>query len=449
MRGLQLIQSIQQSSHTYLTFTLYSTGVTREKIVSRSRAQIRDTSRTQEEKIGMVLMDLDRTREEIGEKKLDGLIASSQANFYYTTGFQPPLPGRPGFTIIPASPKEEPAMLVATFNKRVGDYFSPQMDIRSYPIWIEIVEVEHILQNKVKADEKPAQFDLREIYTRLAAILREKGLQKGTVGIEKQSYTSQGYSLLRESAPEVNFVDAEPLFWDLRSVKTAEEIKILTTAARITELGVKAMTDDQVEGATIGELYHRYKTGVMSGLNKETAMSFELSRAMISAGDHFLSVRKEDYRIPRGQTIYCDAGITFQGYVSDMGRTFVVGKPNDLQKKIFGAIKAGYDAALKRLGPGVRMKEIFEAAVEATRKAGLEWYTRGHMGHALGVAPGAEQPPFISATEERVFQPNMVICLEAPLYVAGLGGFQVEDEIVITQNGYEFLTTLPREMREV
>jgi Xaa-Pro aminopeptidase len=71
------------------------------------------------------------------------------------------------------------------------------------------------------------------------------------------------------------------------------------------------------------------------------------------------------------------------------------------------------------------------------------------MGHAGGVAPGAEQPPFISATEERVFEPGMVICVESPLYVNGLGGFQVEDEIVITKNGIEVLNAFPRDMVEV
>jgi Xaa-Pro aminopeptidase len=259
----------------------------------------------------------------------------------------------------------------------------------------------------------------------------------------------KAYSFLEELNPKTKFVDAEALFWDLRSIKTPEEIQILKSALQITEMGLKAMVEGKVEGATIGELYYRYKMGVMRGLNKENAMGFEMSRAMISAGDHFASVRKQDYKISKGQSIYFDGGITLHGYLSDMGRTLVVGKPNDLQKKIFKALKAGYDAALEKLGPGVKMREIFEIAVEATRKSGLDWYTRGHMGHAVGVAPGAEQPPFISATEERVFEPGMVICVESPLYVNGLGGFQVEDEIVITKNGIEVLNAFPRDMVEV
>ena len=95
------------------------------------------------------------------------------------------------------------------------------------------------------------------------------------------------------------------------------------------------------------------------------------------------------------------------------------------------------------------MKEIFELALSTARRWGLDWYSRGHMGHTIGPGPRGEQPPFISAAEEGVFEPNMVICLEAPLYVGGLGGFQIEEKILITENGYEFLITLPREMMEI
>jgi len=397
----------------------------------------------------MPQMDLNRARKEMVKRGFDGLIAMTAPNFYYTTGFMPPLPGRPGFCVISTDPTVEPTMLFATFNEKVAKHISSQKEVRTYPIWIEIVEMQDIIENKIERQEKPAQFDFKEIYNRLAKILKDKGLQGKTIGIEKDSYMPKAYSFLEKSNPKTKFVDAEALFWDLRSIKTPEEIQILKSALQITEMGLKAMVEGKVEGVTIGELYYRYKMGVMQGLNKENAMGFEMSRAMISAGDHFASVRKQDYKISKGQSIYFDGGITLQGYLSDMGRTLVVGKPNDLQKKIFKALKAGYDAALERLGPGVRMREIFKIAVEATRKSGLSWYTRGHMGHAVGVAPGAEQPPFISATEERVFEPGMVICLESPLYVSELGGFQVEDEIVITKNGIEVLNAFPRDMVEV
>ncbi len=397
----------------------------------------------------MPQMNLDRARAEMKKRGMDALVASTPANFCYTAGLQIPITGMPGFSVVPADSTIEPAILLATFNQKVAKHLAPRKDIRSYPIWIEIVDVKDIVEGRLKQVQKPAQFDLKEVYRQLANILKDKGLQEGTLGIEKESFSAQSYSLLEELNPKARFVSAETLFWDLRSIKTPEEIEILRTAVQITEMGVKAVIEGRVEGATIGELYHRYKMGVLKGISKENAPGFESSRAMISAGDHFFSVLKPDFKIEKGQTIYCDIGITLSGYVSDIGRTFVVGKPSDLQKKIFGGLNAAYEAALAKLGPGVRMREVFEAGMAAARKAGLDWYTRGHMGHAVGVAPAVEQPPFISPTEERVFEPNMVMCLEAPLYVTGLGGYQIEDELLITKNGFEFLCKLPRNLVEL
>lgn len=78
------------------------------------------------------------------------------------------------------------------------------------------------------------------------------------------------------------------------------------------------------------------------------------------------------------------------------------------------------------------------------RAQGLPWYTRGHIGHAMGLGMG-EIAPYLSPVEHRPLEPGMVIALETPLYIRGLGGFQVEDCYVITRTGAEKFTTLPRD----
>jgi Xaa-Pro aminopeptidase len=229
----------------------------------------------------------------MAEHGFDGLIANTGPNFYYGTGFMAPLSGSPSFCVLPADPNIEPAMLVATFNERVARHISSQRDIQNYPIWIEIVDVQDIVENRLQRQEKPAQFDFKDIYGRLAGILKEKGLQGKTVGIEKESYSPQSLSYLEEKSPGTRWMDAAGLFWELRSIKTPEEIQILKSAVQITELGIKRMVKERVEGATIGELYYRYKMGVMEGVNKDNAIGFEISRAMISAGDHFATIRTD------------------------------------------------------------------------------------------------------------------------------------------------------------
>ena len=149
----------------------------------------------------MPLMDANRARKMMAEKGLDGLIASTSPNFYYASGFLAPLPGRPAFHVFPADPAVKPAMLVATFNEKVARHFPFQQEVQTYPIWIEIVDLKDVVENRLARQEKPAQFDFRDIYGRLAAILKDKGLQGKTVGIEKEAYPPAALSFLGEKCP--------------------------------------------------------------------------------------------------------------------------------------------------------------------------------------------------------------------------------------------------------
>ena len=91
--------------------------------------------------------------------------------------------------------------------------------------------------------------------------------------------------------------------------------------------------------------------------------------------------------------------------------------------------------------PGTRVAELFDIAVETARK-GIPDYQRTHIGHGIGLE--LYEPPSINPTSEIVLEEDMVINVEPPYYELGLGGFQVEDTIVVTDSGFRFLTTLDR-----
>ena len=115
---------------------------------------------------------------------------------------------------------------------------------------------------------------------------------------------------------------------------------------------------------------------------------------------------------------------------------------------MLGAVRSGVEAALEVIRPGVRMCDVFEVGQEAVRRAGLPGYSRGHVGHSMGLGSG-EMPPFLSALETRPLEESMVMAIETPLYVRGLGGFQLEECVEVTKDGYRLLTTLARDFLEV
>ena len=162
-----------------------------------------------------------------------------------------------------------------------------------------------------------------------------------------------------------------------------------------------------------------------------------------------------DYQLAQGDLIRIEGGCRYNWNFADTGRTAVVGKPTAEQQRNYDAIMAGQQAALELVRPGTLPSEIFEADVTAVRKAGLEDYQRHHVGHGIGLemyeapllAPSAKSDIHKLGRGEMALEPQMVINVETPYYHLGVGGFQIEDTVVVTEDGYEYLTHAPRNLQ--
>jgi Xaa-Pro dipeptidase len=80
------------------------------------------------------------------------------------------------------------------------------------------------------------------------------------------------------------------------------------------------------------------------------------------------------------------------------------------------------------------------------REKGFTNYSRGHLGHSCGLTQHFEEPPFIAPDEHRLLAPRMLLSLELPYYVYGVGAFQLERMLLVTEDGYEAFDRLPFEL---
>jgi Xaa-Pro aminopeptidase len=112
-------------------------------------------------------------------------------------------------------------------------------------------------------------------------------------------------------------------------------------------------------------------------------------------------------------------------------------------------LRRGLDAILRLVRPGVEPSELFRSGMEAVRSGGIPHYQRHHVGHAVGLefyeAPILNDTARSGSAKVRL-EEGMVINIELPYYELGLGGLQIEETLVVRQDGYELLTTSPREM---
>jgi len=198
------------------------------------------------------------------------------------------------------------------------------------------------------------------------------------------------------------------------------------------------------------DIRYLYEMGVLRAVMKEPSINnYQDAWGYVSVGKGVKVGPKDSTRLKRGDLIKFDCGVNLGGYLSDCGRTFVFGRPDDTQRKMYAALRDAHQRCREMLRPGVKIGEIFRAGQEEVRAHGYPRYTRGHFGHSIGMDSFVEEPPYISEGEPTVLEPGMVLCLETPYYGDSVGAFQIEDMVLITRDGYENFNTMPYDLVEL
>ena len=141
--------------------------------------------------------------------------------------------------------------------------------------------------------------------------------------------------------------------------------------------------------------------------------------------------------------MFFDIGVDYHGYKSDIGRLVSFGEPTKQTRDLFDASKAGQQTAIDMMKPGAVARDIFHAAVERVREAGIPTYQRQHVGHGIGIE--YYDLPVITPNSDTVLEEGMVFEVETPYYRLGVGGAFIEDTVIVTADGSEILTELDRD----
>ena len=270
--------------------------------------------------------------------------------------------------------------------------------------------------------------------------IRSLGLADGTIAIDERGPNRTLLAEIAEALPQARILPASKLFREIRAVKTEDEIAAVTAALRVTEAGLRAA-------------FAEFRTGVSE---LDVKLAFETTVAAAGGRTGFMLVRfgkgialgqvpaSADRTLAAGDIAFFDVGINLHGYKSDIGRLVSFGEPGPQIRELYAASKAGQQAAIDMMKPGVVAHDIFTTAVETVKAAGIPGYRRQHVGHGIGIeyydlpvlAPGSETP----------LEAGMVFEVETPYYRMGVGGAFVEDTVLVTESGSTILTELDREL---
>lgn len=224
-----------------------------------------------------------------------------------------------------------------------------------------------------------------------------------------------------------------------RRFKLPGEIALIRRATELVEAGLESIVAEGRVGMTEHDFAALVGRTMMAGGAVPRLVSVT-SGPRSALADAYPTFRV----IEPGDLVRVDASCWIGPFSSDMARTFVMGEPSPLIAKLYKAIELGLEEELAAVKNGVRAGDIFATAVETVRKAGIPTYRRQHCGHGLGI--GGYESPIIAGNSDLVIEAGMCFCLETPYYQLGWGGMMVEDTIVVTEDGYEPITTIPRKL---
>ena len=292
---------------------------------------------------------------------------------------------------------------------------------------------------------RPAAFDARTSFEQLGALLRQRGLQGARIGLDLDFWPVSDFALLKQVLPGIDWVDASAVIAAIKAVKSPREITRLKQAAALAEAGMHQALASVRAGVHRDAIAQAWKQGVADEVGR--------TGAKLTGQWEYTTVGPLPWQgggaIGVGDVLKFDVGCLVEGYSSDSGRTYVLGRARPRTREIMRALEDAFAAGLEVLRPGHLLSEVHARATRAIARAGFTGFSRGHFGHSLGHDTFCEVPPFIAAQAHEPIEPGMVLAFETPIYVDGEGGFIIEDQFLITAEGAQAAWSLPRELVEL
>ena len=275
----------------------------------------------------------------------------------------------------------------------------------------------------------------------------EKILKKAKIknlAFESDSVTHASYQGIEEAAGSTELVPTTGITETLRAVKDREEIKDIRLAVQIAERGMATLRAGLKPGMSELEIAH----------NLEHAMrSFGATRAgfdpIVAVGPNAAL----PHAVP-GNALIDESGVllvdwgaeTPGGYRSDLTRVLFTGTISPKVEAVYRVVLKAQLAAIKAIRPGANCQDIDAISRNIIDKAGYGKYFGHGLGHGFGLQIH-EQPRF-SPLSEQVLETGMVITAEPGIYLPGRFGVRIEDDILVTRDGCEVLSTLPKRFED-
>ncbi|MBO4384348.1 MAG: aminopeptidase P family protein [Clostridia bacterium] len=335
---------------------------------------------------------------------VDGAIITSKTNIRYFSGFT-----------------SDEAVLVINKDRRVL-----------------LTDFRYIIQAK----EQSPDFEIVETSRAIAvdeisSVLEEMGVKK--CAFEDGYLTVRAFNSYQ--ALPVELVPHTPEIDRVRLVKNEYEIECLKKAQSIADAAFKELLSFIREGQTEKEVANELDHLLRKHGADENSFDTIVGSGPNGALPHATPGQR---KLQKGDLVVIDFGCKYNGYCSDMTRTVAIGEPCGELKKIYGIVREAQQAALDALKPNMSAKELDGVARSIISKAGYGECFGHSLGHGFGL--DIHEAPYASSRSADTLIPGCTITVEPGIYIEGLGGVRIEDDCVLTEDGFINLAHSPKDM---
>ena len=262
------------------------------------------------------------------------------------------------------------------------------------------------------------------------------------IGVEPRNLRLLEFRHVKNAAPEADYPDASEVLAGLRLKKDQVEIESMRKAVKIAQAALEAtipfikigMTEKEISSELVMQL-------LKHGSEPEVPFSPIVSGGLNSANPHASPTER---KLQAGDLLVIDWGATYDGYISDLTRTFAVGEVDEEFKKIHKIVQEANSAGRAAAKPGVPCANVDIAARDVIEKSGYGKYFTHRTGHGIGME--GHEEPYMRGDNMQILEPGMAFTVEPGIYLPGRNGVRIEDNVVITDTGADVLSDMPRDI---
>jgi len=337
---------------------------------------------------------IEKLRQALGERELDGIFISQPDNRRYLSGFD----GSSGFLMV--TPQDK--ILATDFRYTV----QAKKQAPDYEVFPVINDISHWFP------ELAAEVNIKRL-----------GFEAGHISF---ALHQQLCDILNKGKSQLKLIPVDGMIESIRAIKEPEEIELITRAAGITDAAIADIEDKIQPGMTETEIAWEIEKFIRERGSETTPFDIIVASGPNSALPH---ARPSTRATKTGEPIMIDIGASIEGYGSDLSRTICLGTPDDTFKKLYDIVLGAQLAAINIINEGMTGGEADSMARVVIEEAGYgEAFGHG-LGHGVGLA--THEPPRLGPNSLDRLSNDMVFTIEPGIYLEGWGGIRIEDLVVM------------------